>query len=237
MRTESNMKRWKVIVLTVAMAVMVTGLAWTQEDVHGRSVEEILQQIMRNQGVERVGAINPNELDMELLEELGDGVMGLMVADEQQHEWMDRMMGGEGSTELASMHAWLGYNYLQNDGNLAGFGPGMMGFGMMGPGMMGGRNWAPDSRGSWSSFRGTPSGWHGASPFGWWSGPFLWIIGLLLLVLLVALVVALVRTRRLRGGSRSLAGAPESALAILQARYARGELSQEEYREMKKELR
>jgi putative membrane protein len=210
------------ILLAVALTLVVVAGAFAQEDAHGRDVEEILQQIKQNQGVERVSAINPNEVDRELLEELGDGVMGLMIADEEQHEWMDRMMGGEGSTELASTHARLGYNYLQNDGNLAASGAGMMGFGMMGPGMMG----------VWNDQRG----WNNTTPFGLWGGPFLWIGGLLVLVLLVALTIAIVRTRTPGRSSRSGNVSSGSALAILQARYARGELSQEEYSEMKTEL-
>jgi len=220
----------------VALAFFVAGIATAQEDAHGRDVEEILQQIIQVQGVERVGQIDANAVDRDLLEELGDGVMGLMIADDERHEWMDRMMGGEGSAELASTHAWLGYNYLQNDGNLASFGPGMMGFGMMGPGMMGGWNWGADRNGPWSETWGDRGSWYGGTPFSRQAGTYLWIIGLLVLVLIVAIIVALVRTRTPRHGSQS-GKSGESAVAILQARYARGELSQEEYRQIKKELR
>lgn len=200
------------ILMAVAIALLTAGVAFAQEDAHGRDIDEILQQIKQNQGVEGVGQIDPEAVDRELLEELGDGVMGLMVADEQQHQWMDRMMGGEGSPELASTHARLGYTYLENGGNLAALGSGMMG--------------------AWNDQRG----WHNSTPFGWWGGPFLWIGGLLVLVLLVALTIAILRTSTPGHGPRSGNVGSGSALAILQARYARGELSQEEYREMKKDL-
>ncbi|MBS3805878.1 MAG: SHOCT domain-containing protein [Bacteroidales bacterium] len=58
-----------------------------------------------------------------------------------------------------------------------------------------------------------------------------WIIGLLLLVLVIWLVV------RSTGQNASSANEPEeTALDVLKKRYARGEISKEEYEEKKKDL-
>lgn len=62
----------------------------------------------------------------------------------------------------------------------------------------------------------------------------MWILGLLLLAGAVALTVVLVRAAVNRTGSQGDAGAGRSSgpgRQILEERYARGELSTEEYRE------
>ena len=64
---------------------------------------------------------------------------------------------------------------------------------------------------------------------GWWGMGFGWIVPLFIIAMVVWMV-----TSRYRGGS----GAPSrnSALEILKERYAKGELSREEFESMRKEI-
>jgi putative membrane protein len=81
-------------------------------------------------------------------------------------------------------------------------------WGMMGPGMMGG--------------------------FGWmWLMPFFWLI---VPVLIIWAIVALVRGTSRSGSPDSGSSHVESALEVLNKRYARGEINKEEYDEKKKDL-
>ena len=79
-------------------------------------------------------------------------------------------------------------------------------------------------------------GWHGLgrAAFGW---PFLWLAAGFRLVVFAAIVVGVVYVARYfsrTGGRRSRH--EDSALEILQKRYARGEISREQYEEMKQHL-
>lgn len=97
-------------------------------------------------------------------------------------------------------------------------GIGMMGFGGfgMGPGMMGG-------------FGGT----FGYSPFGW-------IVPLAFLGLLIGgivlVVVSLARTSRAPNSVQLLGTHSEAPLDIIKARYARGEITKEQFNEIKRDL-
>jgi hypothetical protein len=116
--------------------LVVSSPAWADSDVggHGASIEDVLGEIRLELDLQKGERIDPDEVPPELLEELGDAVMAEMHPDPENHEWMDRMMGGEGSESLSSAHRWMGYRYLAGG---YGRGSGMMGGGMMGPGMMG----------------------------------------------------------------------------------------------------
>ena len=92
----------------------------------------------------------------------------------------------------------------------------VLGGGMMGPGMMGWYGWGNQAMGPW-----------------WGIGMALFWIAVL--AGLVGLVVWLVR-----GGTTAAAGpggSPSRAEEILRERYARGELTREEYERMRQDLR
>ena len=78
-------------------------------------------------------------------------------------------------------------------------------------------------------------GWPGMmSGFGW-----MWLMPIFFIVfwgLVVWGIVALVRGTRQSANSDSASGQAESALEILQKRYARGEINKAEYEEKKKDL-
>ena len=86
-----------------------------EEGAHGRPLEVILQEIRVKQGLGPNEAINPRKVGDEDLAELGEALMGVMHPDPRQHELMDKMMGGEGSESLASMHRMMGYRYLSGN--------------------------------------------------------------------------------------------------------------------------
>ena len=90
--------------------------------------------------------------------------------------------------------------------------------GMMGPGIMG-----PGIMGRWN---------------GWMWGAGMWLGGLTMLIFWGALIVGAVLVVRLLGGVPSSDGrAPHmSPLDILKRRYASGEITREQYEQMRKDL-
>lgn len=79
-----------------------------------------------------------------------------------------------------------------------------------------------DSPGDWNHMNG-------------WGGAWMWVWGTLMMIAFVAVIVWLVRTAAAPGQTQRDTG--DRAREILGERYARGELSTEEYRERIKELR
>ncbi len=82
-------------------------------------------------------------------------------------------------------------------------------------------------------------GWHGGGwgmmgGFGWWW--FMPIFMILFWVLVIWAVVALVRGVSRPSDSDSGSSRPDSALEVLKRRYARGDISREEYEEKKRDL-
>ena len=194
------------VFLPALVIAVIVGFTAYADDVHGsgRSIEEILQEIRERESLGQDDRINPAAVDEALLEELGETVMGLMVPNSRRHEWMDRMMGGEGSESLAEHHRWMGYRYLSG------------GWGAMGP-MMG---FSPLNRGAPRGF-GTMGYGHG--------GPVVWIAITVLIAALIVLSILLINTRR-----RSSAA---DVFEIVKRRFARGEISREEYDRLRRDLR
>ena len=126
----------RTIMSILIVLVMGAGSLWADKDNtrHNESVEAVTAEIRAELGLKANERIDPAKVSPQLLEQLGDAIMGTIHPDPEQHEWMDQMMGGEGSESLAAAHRWMGIRYLNG-----GYGPGsgMMGGGMMGPGMMG----------------------------------------------------------------------------------------------------
>ncbi len=70
-------------------------------------------------------------------------------------------------------------------------------------------------------------GWHHMS--GWGGGFFMWIV---VVILVAAIIYLVLRQRDITSGS----GKEQDALEILKKRYARGELTKQEYDRMRKDL-
>ena len=99
-------------------------------------------------------------------------------------------------------------------------GGGMMGWGMLGPGMMGWPGAATPGAGGWA--------WGLAMGLGWLAMLAFWgaiLVGIVLVVRALA-----------RSSGASSGGHEESALAILKRRYAAGELTREQFDEMRRVL-
>ncbi len=64
----------------------------------------------------------------------------------------------------------------------------------------------------------------------WYGGMFMWILFVVVIVAAVLLITQITRPRRSDGSFR------ESSIDILKRRYARGEITKEEFENMKKDL-
>jgi len=201
------------IIAISACSMLVFARAESElEGVHERPLEIVLQEIRTNQGLGKSDRIDPEKVSDEQLEELGDALMSVMHPDPREHEWMDNMMGGEGSATLSAMHRIMGYNYL------GGYYGGMMGPGMMGSGMMSSSPaYDPWQRG------------HGMMDIGY-GNVFMWIIFLILLTVIIYLVIQATRTKRIVAPSK------ETPLEILRKRYAKGEITKDDFERMKKDI-
>lgn len=82
---------------------------------HDSPLADVLKEMRSNQRIGPNGKIDPEKVDDNLLEELGESFMSLIFPNSKQHEWMDNMMGGEGSDDLKSMHIRMGYSYLSGE--------------------------------------------------------------------------------------------------------------------------
>ncbi|MCC7241099.1 MAG: SHOCT domain-containing protein [Acidobacteria bacterium] len=70
----------------------------------------------------------------------------------------------------------------------------------------------------------------------WMWGSGMWLGGVAMLVVWGALIVGAVLVVRLLGGGLQKGGTPTSPLDILKRRYASGEITREQYEQMRKDL-
>lgn len=200
------------------MTLMLTGFVYSQEK--PKSINTVLNEIRQEQGLTNGQKINADKVSPLKLEELGDSVMEVAIGNTERHELMDRMMGGEGSQSLTAFHQRIGFNYL------AGYPLGMMG--MLGCPFFGTN---PHS-GGYNVMNGYG---YGPGMMGWagwgWGGMFMGLIFLVLIVLAVLFIAGAIRGGGIAGRSTS-----ETPLDILKKRYAKGEISKEDYEKIRKDL-
>jgi uncharacterized membrane protein len=207
------------LLFSVAALMAASGIT-ALADEQSKSIKEVVAEIRQTQNLEPGQKIDCKKVTDKQLEELGDAWMDIMIPDPEQHEMMDRMMGGPGSESLASAHRMMGARYL---GCIQGgpYGGGMM----MMPGMMS----IMGNFGPGGMMHGYYDGWMHS----WGGGIFMWIIFLIVIGVIVYLIVVAGRSRHYYPTH----GSPgESAQDILKKRYARGEISKDDYERMKKDI-
>ena len=102
---------------------------------HSQTLEQVVNDLLVGFNVDSVAKLDCDKIVDHDFGHLGEALMSYMHPNEEEHEAIDAMMGGEGSESLDSMHEFMGKRYLGcNEGS---FGPMMMGGGMMNAGMMG----------------------------------------------------------------------------------------------------
>jgi putative membrane protein len=190
------------------------------------SLESVLKEMRASQGLSDDEMIKCDEATNEQLEKLGEALMDIAYPNPDEHGLMDRMMGGDGSASLALMHRMMGARYLGcYSGDVRG--PAVPGMGMMG-GMMGyGGGWQGGPMMGWGMNGAMGHGHWGLMPWGWGS-LVVWA------VIIAAVVLIIYFVSRGRGESSSEAG--EDALGILRRRYASGEITKEQFEEMRDTL-
>jgi putative membrane protein len=191
-----------------------------------RSVDSILSEIMQVQDVSNIDSIDISKVTLSQLEELGDSVMEKVVGSTATHERLDNALGGEGSSSLTNIHIRVGYNYLAGIPitmmTFMGVG-GMMTFG----GMMGGNGYFPLNGNYYN-------GYGMMGNFGW-----IWmVVGTLIFISLVIGGIYLVSQSTKKQESFT----PETrkydkAMILLKERYARGEITRDEFSRMKDDLK
>ena len=197
-----------VVTLVVIGITLASPLFATGGDAHTVSIEEAISRIRSELGLSPNDSIDPEAVPSPLLEELGDAVMADMAGSEAHHGWMDTMMGGEGSESLASAHRWMGYRYLTG------------GYGPYGPGPGPNGTWDGQERPGWNERWGRGGGMHGGMRGGMMGPGMMGRWGMM--------------------GNPRWGSAPDAYASpeeIARRRYASGEITREEFREIIDELR
>jgi len=129
----------RAILLSMLLIILFSFLVVAQEEHDFTEAKQLIDS-----------GVSCNQLTNEQLEEIGDYYMEQMHPGEA-HEYMDKMMGGEGSESLKQVHISMAksiycgetnqgmmgmMNMMNSDGNMMGSG-GMMGGDMRGLGIMG----------------------------------------------------------------------------------------------------
>ena len=211
-----HMKKLLLIIITFSLIPLLNGISYAQENNHTAREEAEGKVIWERIQSKETSCEN---LSDENFGALGEYFMGQMVGDshEAMNTMMERMMGKEGEEQ---MHIIMGKRLSGCDTSAqvpqsgSGFMPMMWMMGSAG---------SPQAEGGVYPMMGY--GWNGFNTFGWVFMIFFWL-------LLVLGVIALIRYLSKSGPSKE----GQTPLDILKARYARGEINQKEFEEMKKDL-
>jgi hypothetical protein len=109
------MKRFATILTLVTLLMCgfsASAAELTKEGSNTLSLNQALQEIMKAQDVSNIKSIDCSKVTEKQLEDLGDAFMDVMHPDSSEHEFMERMMGGENSPTQVVMKRMMGARYL-----------------------------------------------------------------------------------------------------------------------------
>lgn len=215
------MRRTLILVLILLFGLFSNSYA---EEEH-KDKASILSKIQEEQGVDSIEKIDPEEVSLAMLEELGDAVMEDIIGNTDMHEHMDENLGGEGSEALAAIHQNIGYQYLLGNPNpLADImGPGMMNF------YNGNYNW----KGGMDGMMRYP-GYYGMMGYYGFLGP---LMGGIFFIIIMLIVVLIYKAFSKKTSETNLIKHGETPMDILKKRYAKGEITEEVFESMSKKLK
>ncbi|GIW63589.1 MAG: hypothetical protein KatS3mg091_391 [Patescibacteria group bacterium] len=99
----------------ITTLIMSTKPALAHSDTAGASVDDIVSLILENQNIDNINQIDCTKVTDQEFEALGEALMDYMHPDQEEHQAMDKMMGGEGSESLSQAHIQMGKRYLGCD--------------------------------------------------------------------------------------------------------------------------
>lgn len=179
------------LVGTASAQVGMMGEYWqnngnSSQSVQSQELNANLQNIYKGQNVSGEAQVDCSKVTDVQFEKLGDAYMGVMLPNQQQHQAMDTMMGGEGSASLKQAHINMGRSYL---GCWSNYRSGPIYMPMMG-GMIGGygQYGAYPVNGMMGNY-----GWGSNMMNGWGFSGFGWITMILIWALLILGIAAAVR--------------------------------------------
>jgi putative membrane protein len=216
------MKRVTIILTFIMLLIWCFSLSaadTTKDGNKSASLNQVTQEIMKSQGVTVMKSIDCSKVTDKQLEDLGDAFMDVIHPDSSEHNFMDRMMRGEKSPTLSAMKRIMGARYLgcyRGDEY-----SGMMSLSWGGRGSRDLDDYSSNRK--WSNMM------HGYGPWGMMGGygmGLMWIIPLIIIVLVIVLVIRWARP----------AGVAETPIDILKKRYAKGEITKDEFDQKKKDL-
>lgn len=177
---------------------------------HDYSIDDVLAEIRQELNLDNNDNINPDTVSNSLLERLGEALMDTMHPDEAEHELMENMMGRNGQETLKTMHRTMGYRFLEKNNSKHIFNT---------------CNFYTASMMGWDRH-----GHMGFLRFGWIGGIIMGIFFLIITgVLIFIIYLALFKKREQVTGMNN-------NLDILNKRYASGEITKEEYDQIKKDI-
>lgn len=206
------------------------------------SIEKIINTIKNEQKSQQIDVEKVSEKQ---LENLGKALSKYYHPNPKEHKYMQEMMGGKNSPSLKSMYQMMGYRYLQGKRAYYGKKEYPMSFGFRQRGYhMRAMRYNNNDYTNHSMGRGPGFGYHrmgygprdhyngGMSFFhrGFGGGILFWI---LLIIIIAGLFFIIQKVAKNKEGFSTKS---DNALEILKKRYAKGEISKEEYEEIKKEL-
>ena len=147
----------KYILLAITALITISLFNPFSAKAEDQTVNDVLNSIMQAQNITDNTKIDCSKVTQQQFIDLGDAVMGLMSPNQQSHDYMDQMMGGEGSASLNQAHTIMGERYLgcysTSTSNIMNYGyyGGMMGNygGMMGWGYNNMMGYGYHSSGFW----------------------------------------------------------------------------------------